>query len=111
MSALFIGGNGGGASFAVNAQTGVAYSLLPSDNGKVVTLSNAAAITLTVPAGLGATFSCTIIQLGAGQVTIAASGTTLNSYGSLLKTAGQHAAATIISTAANVLNVSGALTA
>ena len=33
----------------VNAQTGTTYTLTASDNGKVVTLDNASAITLTVP--------------------------------------------------------------
>jgi hypothetical protein len=34
---------------SVNAQTGTTYTLQASDNGKVVTFDNAAAITLTVP--------------------------------------------------------------
>lgn len=95
----------------VNAQVGTSYTLLASDNGKVVTLNNAAAITLTVPASLGAGFSCTLVQLGAGQVTVTPSGTTVNSYGSLTKLAGQHASATLFAYSANVFNLAGALTA
>ena len=34
---------------AINTQTGTAYTLAASDAGKLVTLTNAAAITLTVP--------------------------------------------------------------
>jgi len=93
-----------------NAQTGTSYTLVASDNGKTVTLSNAAAITLTVPAGLGAGFYCNLIQTGAGQVTIAADGVTLNSYGGALKIVGQHGSASLVATAANVFNVAGNLT-
>lgn len=95
----------------VNAQTGTSYTLVASDNGKVVTLSNAGSITLTVPSGLGAGFSCTLIQIGAGQVTVAASSTTINSYLSLLKLSGQHAAATLYAYVANTFNLSGNLSA
>lgn len=85
----------------INAQTGTTYTILAADNGKTITLSNAAAITLTVPAGLGAGFNCQIIQKGAGQVTVAASGTTVNNYSSHTKTAGIHAACALIADVAN----------
>jgi hypothetical protein len=93
----------------INAQTGTTYTLLTSDNGKVITLSNASAITVTVPAGLGQGFSCMLMQIGAGQVTLVASSTTINSFGSLLSLAGQHASATLFAYAADTLNLSGAL--
>jgi hypothetical protein len=97
-------------SISVNAQTGTTYTLASTDNGNVVTLSNASAITLTVPSGLGAGFGCEIIQLGAGVVTVSAGGgVTVNSYSSLFKTAGQHAAATLIAYAADTFNLSGNL--
>jgi hypothetical protein len=83
--------------------------LVTGDNGKVVTLSNGSAITLTVPASLGANFACELIQIGAGQVTITASGVTLNSFGSLNKLAGQHAAASLVAYVADVFNLSGNL--
>ena len=38
---------------SINDQTGTAYTLLASDNGKVVVLNNASAVTVTVPSGLG----------------------------------------------------------
>jgi hypothetical protein len=51
-----------------------------------------------------------VIQAGAGQVTITAGdGTTLNSFGSLVKTAGLHAPASIIRVAAATYNLSGNL--
>ena len=98
-------------SDSFNAQTGTTYTLVAADNGKTVTLNNALAITLTVPSGLGAGFSCTIIQLGAGQVTVSGSGATINSYSSLTKLSGQHAAATLIAYAANTFNLAGTLSA
>jgi len=93
----------------VNPQVGASYALQATDNGKVVTLSNAAAITLTVPADLGAGFNCLIVQLGAGKVTPTASGTTINQRLGYTKTAGQYAVATLVSYAANTFVLSGDL--
>ncbi len=91
----------------VNAQTGTSYTLLASDNGGIVTLSNAAAITITVPSGLGARFSCLLIQLGAGQVSLSASGTTVNNRQSHLKIAGQYGMATLVAYVANTFAFGG----
>lgn len=90
----------------VNAQTGTTYTLAATDNGGIVTLSNASAITVTVPSGLGKGFSVICIQIGAGQVTFSASGTTLNNKNGL-KASGQHAAVSLIAYVANTFNVSG----
>jgi hypothetical protein len=95
----------------VNAQTGTSYQLDATDNGKVVTLDNTNPITLTVPSGLGAGFSCTIVQINTGQVSVSASGTTVNSYTSLVKLSGRHAAATLYAYVANTFNLSGNLSA
>src|SRR4029453_8058287 len=92
---------------SINAQTGTSYTLLTSDNGKVITLNNAAAIALTVPSGLGAGFSCLIIQLGAGKVTVTTSGTTVVQRQAFTKTAGQYAVASILAYAANTFVLSG----
>ena len=81
-------------SVTENTQTGTTYTVLSTDNGKVVTLNNAAAITVTVPT-LSAGFSCTFIQKGAGQVTFSASGTTVSNAHSQTKTFGQYAAVTL----------------
>jgi hypothetical protein len=58
----------------VNVQTGTSYTLQASDDGAIVTLNNAATITLTLPDSLPAGFNCLIIQLGAGQVQTALGG-------------------------------------
>ena len=37
------------AMVAINAQTGTSYTTVLSDDGKLITLDNAASITLTIP--------------------------------------------------------------
>ena len=57
-------------NFLVNAQTGTTYTPVAGDNNKLVTLDNANAITVTLPAGVfsvGSTIN--FVQLGVGQVT------------------------------------------
>ena len=95
-----------------NAQTGTSYSLLASDAGKLVTLTNASAITLTVPSGLGLATGQRIdlAQLGAGQVTVAASGTTVNATPGL-KLRAQYSAASLIVTGTNTFLLVGDLSA
>ncbi len=90
----------------VNAQTGTSYSLQASDNGKIVTLNNASAVTVTVPSGLGAKFNCLLVQLGTGQVTLSPSSTTLNNA-SGLKTRARYSMVTIYAYSANTLVVGG----
>jgi len=80
----------------INTQTGTTYTLLSSDNGKIVTLNNASAITLTVGSTLPAGFNCLIIQKGAGQVTVAAGGTgNVRNFDTHTKLAGQYAIGTL----------------
>ena len=88
------------AGFSANvntqANTVTTYTLSAADNGKIITLDNAGAITLTVPS-LFAGFNCMIVQLGDGQVTLTAlSGVTISNRTSLTKTAGKYAIATLI---------------
>jgi hypothetical protein len=94
---------------SINAQTGTSYELLSSDNGKVLTFDNASDITLTVPTGLGAGFNCLIVQLGAGQVTPTADGTTIHQQDSSTKTSGQYAVATLVAYAVDTFALAGAL--
>jgi len=89
-----------------NAQTGTTYQLVIGDLNKLVTLSNASAITLTVPNG---TFTAgqqiNVQQIGAGQVTIVSDGTTVLTSTGATSTApklrAQYSAATIICTSSN----------
>lgn len=89
------------ALIALNAQTGTTYTIALADVGKLVTLDNASAITLTVPLNSTTAFSIgdqiNLMQLGAGQVTISpAVGVTIRSAGSKLKLNGQYAVGTIV---------------
>lgn len=83
-----------------NDQTGTSYTLVAGDTGKTVTLTNASAITVTLPNSLAAGFTCELIQGGAGQVTLsAAGGATLSHRQSHTKIAGQHGSARLVVTA------------
>jgi hypothetical protein len=64
-----------GPSIKVNLQTGTTYTLLDSDDGKVVKCSNASSIAVTVPDGLRTGFACLIAQGLAGQVTLSGAAT------------------------------------
>ena len=83
------------------------YTLQTSDAGKVVVMNKGSAVNLTVPASLGAGFTCSVVQKGAGQVTFAASSTTINNRQSHTKIAGQHGVATLVSTASDVFVLAG----
>lgn len=85
----------------INAQTGTTYTLALTDQVKLVSCSNAAAITLTVPPNSTVAFptgsQIIVYQAGAGQVTITAgAGVTIRSNGAKLKLTGQYAVATLI---------------
>jgi hypothetical protein len=95
-----------------NAQTGTSYSLVASDQDKLVTLSNAAAITLTVPPSVfSAGQLVNIQQIGAGQVTVVSDGTTVLTSTGATSTApklrAQYSAATIVCTSSNNFTVIG----
>ena len=67
----------------LNAQVGTAYSLAASDTGKLVTFSNASAVTVTVNPESTTAFTAGaavgVAQTGAGKVTIVGgSGVTIN---------------------------------
>jgi hypothetical protein len=99
-------------SGAFNQQSGTGYALQTSDNGRVVILTNASPITLSVPAGLGTGFSCMIIQGGVGQVTVAAGGgTTMGSFSGFTKLAGAFAVGILIAPTANNFILSGTISA
>jgi hypothetical protein len=97
-------------SAGIKALTGTTYTFLASDNGDVITNNNISGCTFTVPSGLPVGFSTTIISLTAGAVRfVAASGVTMNSFGSFIALSGQHASASLISYASNIYNLSGNL--
>ena len=98
----------------VNAQTGTTYAPVLTDSGKLVTLSNASAITVTMPSDgtvalpVGARID--FIGIGAGKATFAAgSGATVNGTPSLV-TRAQWSAASAIKISANTWVIVGDLT-
>ena len=108
LSSYDFGGNAiSGFDATINDQTGTAYTLLASDNGKVVVLNNGSAVTVTVPSGLGAGFNCSFVQKGAGQVTFSASSTTINNRQSHTKINAQYGVASLVAYAADVFVLAG----
>lgn len=98
-----------------NAQTGTTYTLVLTDRDKLVELSNAAAITMTVPPNSSVAFpigtQVHLLQTGAGQPTITAGvGVTINGTPGL-KLRAQWSAATLIKRATNTWVATGDLSA
>ena len=97
-----------------NPQTGTSYTLVASDAGKNVTLSNAAAITLTVPQDSAAAIAIgtyiDLYQLGAGQVTVVAgTGATLRVSGLTAKARAQYSRLGLQKVSANTWSLFGDL--
>ena len=103
----------------INAQTGTTYTVTDiaggSDAGKLITASNASPITISIPtdATANANFpigtQILVMQLGLGQVTVAAvtPGTTAVNSKNGTKTSGQYAVISLIKVAANSWVVGG----
>jgi hypothetical protein len=86
-------------SVTINTQT-ASYSLVLSDTGKMIEMNSASANNLTVPLNSSIAFpigtSIDVLQYGAGQTTIVATGgVTIRSSGNKLKLTGQYSAATL----------------
>jgi hypothetical protein len=100
---------------AINAQTGTTYTTVLTDASKLVTLNNASAITLTIPPNSSVAYpvgtKIDLLQIGAGQVTVAGgSGVTVNSTPTL-KLRAQYSGATCIQYAADTWILAGDLAA
>lgn len=80
MAVNLVGGTtSASAALAFNAQTGTTYTFVLADaDNKLVTLSNAAAIAVTIPLNSSVAFptgtQLNIIQIDAGQVTVSGAG-------------------------------------
>jgi hypothetical protein len=90
-------------------EAGTSRTLSAADNGKVIYCTSGSAVTITCATGLGAGFTVTIIQGGAGKVTVAAGAATLDSYSGLLSTMGQYAVISLISPVADEFIAAGNL--
>lgn len=98
----------------LNAQTGTTYTLQASDLGKLVSVANAGAITVTVPPSVfSAGDTIDVAQFGAGQITFAqGAGVTITSTGataSAPKITKQYGAAQVVCTASNTFWIVGGL--
>jgi len=100
---------------ATNSQTGTTYTLVLGDAGKIVEINNASAITLTIPTNASVAYpvgtQITLLQTGAGQITVAdPSGGTLNATpGKKLRA--QWSSATLLKRATDTWVLIGDLTA
>ena len=99
------------ADLTINAKT-ANYTLVAGDVNKLITMSNASALTLTVPNGVfTAGQQVNIQQIGVGQVTVASDGTTTITSTPGLKLRAQYSAATLICTGTNTFTLVGDLSA
>lgn len=103
------------SAIEINEQTSTSYTLVLADGGKLVRLTNASAITLTIPPASSVDFpigtQIMLQQGGAGQVTIAAgSGVTLNAASSEVVTVAQYSVAGVMKTASDTWVALGDLT-
>lgn len=122
LTAANVNGIAGGvndlAALQINAQTGTSYTLVLSDAAKLITMTNAAASTLTIPANSSVAFAIgtqiLVYQGGAGQVSILpTSGTTpaVRAQGTKTKMTGQYAVACLTKIAADEWVIFGNLAA
>jgi hypothetical protein len=103
------------STLAFNAQTGTTYTLVLADAAnKLVTTSNASAVTVTVPPSVFAAGNTINVQsIGVGLTSfVAGAGVTITSTGAsaaapILRA--RYSAATVICTAANVFTIIGDL--
>ena len=102
-------------NLSINAQTGTTYTTVLADNQKLITLTNASAIALTIPLNSSVNYpvgaQLNLSQLGAGQVTISgAGGVTIVSTGATAATPklrAQYSSATAIQISTNNWIVAG----
>jgi hypothetical protein len=101
-------------NLAFNAQTGTTYTLVASDSGKLVTTTNASAVTVTIPPSVfTAGEQINIQSIGVGLTSFAAgAGVTITSTGAtsgapILRA--RFSAATVVCTGSNTFTVIGDL--
>ena len=108
--------NGKAIPLAINAQTGTTYTAILSDSEKIITLNNASAVTMTIPANASVEYpvgtKLNFMQLGVGKVTVEITSDTLT-YNSALTTSlnGQYAVATAVKISSTVWVLFGNLEA
>ena len=101
-------------TLSFNAQTGTPYTLVASDSAKLVTTSNASAVTVTIPPSVFSTGNQINVQsIGVGLTSFAAgAGVTITSTGATAAAPilrARYSACTIICTGSNTFTVIGDL--
>lgn len=101
-------------NLTTNAQTGTTYTLVASDSGKLVTSSNASAVTITIPAStFAAGEQINVASIGVGLTSFAqGAGVTITSSGATASAPiirARYCAATIICQTASTFLVIGDL--
>jgi hypothetical protein len=101
-------------TLSFNAQTGTTYTLVASDSAKLVTTSNASAVTVTVPPDVFTTGNQINVQsIGVGLTSFAqGAGVTITSTGATASAPilrARYSAATIICTGSNTFTIVGDL--
>lgn len=99
-------------TLAFNAQTGTTYTLVIADLGKLVTTSNASAVTVTIPPSVFSTGNQINVQsIGVGLTSfVAGAGVTITSTGATAAAPilrARYSACTIICTGSNTFTVIG----
>jgi hypothetical protein len=101
-------------TLSFNAQTGTTYTLVASDSAKLVTTSNASAVTVTIPPSVFTTGNQINVQsIGVGLTSfVAGAGVTITSTGATAAAPilrARYSACTIICTGSNTFTVIGDL--
>ena len=102
-------------TLTINTQTGSAYTLSLSDAGGLITMSNAASQTITIPANASVALpigsQVGFLQLGAGQVSFAgAAGVTVVALQSATKLIGLGALGVAVKVGTNTWHLAGGVT-
>ena len=101
------------ATILINAQTGTIYTTVLSDGNKLITLDNAAAISLTIPTNASVAYpigtTIAFQQIAAGLVTMSGAGVTFTSRNGLVS-GGTFALWSITKTLTNTWAVAGDVT-
>ncbi len=104
-----------GTAYTLSAQSGTAYTLQLSDAGQFISFTNAAAVTITVPANASAAFAIgsrmMVFQQGTGQITFSPAGGVTLQASPGLKIAAQYGGAELIKLATDTWAIVGRLAA
>lgn len=114
-SGALTGGNSSTSNisgFSANVVTvsSTTRGITSADNGKIIQTTSGTAVTISIPKDLPDGFNCTIIQMGAGQITFTVSGTpspVIINRGGFTKSASQYSIVSILHLGSNNIIVSG----